>query len=90
MTQITINSLQLEISGAAGHEHRVHDIVSRATEILGISLGERWREATRPFTRLDAILVPALDVDLDHTGDEQVARQIAGACFAALAPHLKV
>jgi hypothetical protein len=91
MTDITIGSLQLEISDAAGHQHRIQPIVTRAATVLAGHLSARDQVESRSprSVYLDAIIAPALSIDLNHTSDEQAARQIAGAWFEALAPHLK-
>jgi hypothetical protein len=90
MPDITIGSLRLEIADAAGHEHRAHDIALRATKIFATRLGEKCREAAGlpRAVCLDAIMAPALNLDLNRTSDEQAAGQIAGAWLEALAPHL--
>jgi hypothetical protein len=91
MPDLTIALLQLHIEGATGHEHRVQPIARRAATVLGEHLSAWYGAASqlRPSVRLEAITAPALSVDLNHTSDEQAARQIAGAWLEALALHLK-
>ena len=89
MPDITIASLRLQISGAAGHEHRMHDIVVRAASIFGAHLGDRYRNATGAPRALhvDTVSAPVLDLDLNNISDNEAAMHIAQAWLGAKALH---
>jgi hypothetical protein len=92
MVDLTIGSLQLQVQNAAGHEHRMHGIAQRAAAIFGERLGERHRMADGlpRNLHLDAATAPALELDLNHTSDDEAASQVASAWLDAHALRLGV
>jgi hypothetical protein len=92
MVDLTIESLQLQVQNAAGHEHRMHDIAQRAATIFGERLGERYRRADGvPVNlHLDAVTAPVLQLDLNHISDDEAASQVASAWLNAHALRLRV
>lgn len=89
---IRIESLRLEISDAAGNEHRIAPIARRAAELLAERL-EQQQSATgagRASAEIESVSAGALSLDLSRTTDEQAAHDIAAAWLDALAVHLEV
>jgi hypothetical protein len=88
--KLDISRLVVNFENAHGHEHRIYDITSRAATTFVKQVEARLAisdNVPRSLT-LDRLTASAVSLDLNHTGDEQVATQIAGAWLEALAPHL--
>jgi hypothetical protein len=89
--KLEISRLVVSFENAHGHEHRIHGIAARAAAAFAEHVEPRLA-ASDSLVRsndIEVLAAPALAVDLDRTSDEQLARQIAGAWFAAVGPHLK-
>jgi hypothetical protein len=86
-----IDRLQLEITGAAGHEHRIGGIAQRAAELFAeqIDLGYS-SQGGGPSRQIQSVTARPVGLDLSRTSDEQAARSIAGAWMEALALRLKI
>lgn len=87
MLDLKIDRLNLNIEDAAGHEHRIRTITSRALGILADRLGERWAtEQHMPDTKnIEKLSVPPINLSLNQMSDEQAANYIANALLEALA-----
>ena len=92
MVDLTINSLRLQVSNAAGYEHRIGGIARRAATILGERLNERYAAAGDgpPLRHIDAVVAPALQLNLGHFSDGEAAERIASAWFDAHLRHLGI
>jgi hypothetical protein len=92
MVNLTIDSLQLQVQKAAGHEHRLHGIAQRAASILGQRLSERYRTAEEApdALHLDVVTAPVLQLDLNHISDDEAAGHVANAWLDAHALRLRV
>jgi len=91
MFDLNVSRLALSVANCAGHEHRLRPIAARAAAILGERLSG-FQPSSDPAPRklqVDAVIAPRLSLDLNKTSDEQVAKQIAGAWFEAVARHLE-
>jgi hypothetical protein len=87
---LRIESLRVEITDAAGHEHRIPPIARRAAELLAERLEQqRDSDAGRASTEIESVSARALSLDLGTTTDEQAANDIAAAWLDALAVHLE-
>ena len=89
MLDLKIESLRIDMGNAAGHEHRMHRIASRAAAIFGERLGERVKDSTGA-AEVEGLNARPVDVNLNHTSDEQAARAIAESWLEALALRLKI
>lgn len=90
--KLEVSRLVVNFENAHGHEHRIHAIASRAATAFAEHVEPRLAASDSLPRSLDveALEAPAVSLDLNHTSDEQAARQIADAWFDALALHLKV
>jgi hypothetical protein len=86
---IDIESLRLDIDGAAGHEHRIRPIASQAAEILAARLQEaQERGLARRGHEAPRLSAGSVQVDLSRTSNEAAARSIAAAWMNALTVRL--
>ena len=87
---LTIDHLDLEITGAAIQEQRVREIAARAMERLGELAGERWAVAEQlSATRsIDRLAVTPVDLDIGRMTDEAAAEAIARAILDATTARL--
>ena len=83
MLDVKIGCLRIEMEGAAGHEHRVRPIASRAAQILA----QRLQEQTGSYS-LEGMQAPAVSLDLNSSTDEDAARAIANSWLQAVAMRL--
>ncbi|HUZ03393.1 MAG TPA: hypothetical protein VMU89_23865 [Thermomicrobiaceae bacterium] len=92
MLELSIGQLDLELSGAAGQEHRVRDLTARALERLGELVGERWAVEQRlSVTRsVDRLAVAPVGLDLARMSDEAAADALARAMLDALTARLGI
>jgi hypothetical protein len=92
MLDLTIERLNLNIENAAGHEHRIRPIATRAFDILADRLGERWTAGPRmpAMTNRERLSVPPISLSLNQLSDEQAANYIAKTVLEALALKLGV
>jgi len=88
MLDLKIDRLQLNITNAAGHEHRLQPITMLALDLLADRLDERQWSMQR--TILDHLNAPAVSLDLHCMSDAEAAQTIADAWLAALALKLRV
>ena len=88
MLDLTIDRLQLNITNAAGHEHRLQPIVLRAVGLLADGLDERrW---SGQDSRMGTLNTAAISLDLYRMSDAEAAQVIADAWLEALALKLRV
>lgn len=91
MLDLKVECLRIYIANAAGHEHRMHRIASRAALLFGERLGERFGEdASGAPAAVDGLQAQPVDMNLNHMSDEQAARSIADSWLEALALRLKL
>lgn len=92
MLDLKIDCLNLNIEDAAGHEHRIRPITTRAFGLLADRLGERWATGQRtPDTKnIGRLNVPPIRLSLNQVSDEQAANYIANAVLEALALKIGV
>jgi hypothetical protein len=88
MFDLTIDRLQLNITNAAGHEHRLQPIALLALDLLAKRLDEHQGSGQR--TSIDNLNAPAVSLDLNRMSDTQVAQAIADAWLEVLALKLRV
>jgi hypothetical protein len=86
---LKIEALRINIAGASGHEHRMDQIASRAAAIFGERLSERLSDASEPQW-VKTLEARPINLNLNATGNEQAARDIADAWLEALALKLKL
>ena len=83
MIDLKIERLRLNISNAAGHEHRIRPIALRAVALLAKRLdGPGALEV--PRERWDTIAARPIDLHLNAMSNEQAAEGIATAWANAL------
>jgi hypothetical protein len=91
MLDLRIESLRIDMSDASGHEHRIHEIASRAALIFGERLSERFGEnPSLSPAAVDGLQAKPVEMNLNHTSDERAARSIADSWLEALALRLKL
>jgi hypothetical protein len=92
MLDLKIDRLNLNIEDAAGHEHRIRPITTRAFAIIADRLGERWavREQMPDMKNIESLSVPPLSLSLNQVSDEQASDYIAKTVLEALALKLGV
>jgi hypothetical protein len=84
MTDLSIDRLNLQITGASGQEHRVHAIVQRATVLLGERLVQLAPELPTAGATIPEIAAEPVALDLSRTDDESCACQIADSVLHAV------
>lgn len=83
MLDLRIEQLRLNITNAAGHEHRLQPITLHALSLLAEALDERrWSAQQASVDRLDT---PAVSLDLNRMSDTEAAQTLAEAWLSALA-----
>jgi len=90
--ELKIDRLHVNISVAAGHEHRISPIVSRAAALLAERLAERWSTSQRSAAAsgsMESIAAGPVGLDMARTSNEQAAEDIAGAMLEALAMKVR-
>jgi hypothetical protein len=90
MIDIKVDALQINLTGAEGHEHRIRPVATRAAAIFAerveVYCGEdRGASSSR---KVDSVNAGPLNVDLTSLTDEQAAQSIAKAWLDALALSL--
>jgi hypothetical protein len=88
--ELRIELLNLDISDAAGHEHRIQPIAQRTADVLASLLEEQASGAGRESAEIESVSAPAVSLDLGRTTDQQAANEIAAACLDALAVLLEI
>jgi hypothetical protein len=86
MSELAIERLNLQISNAAGHEHRVQNIAEQAAVIIGeelVSLG-RGIPGSSQSTTVDALAPQPVAVDLNRMDNESCARALADSVMNAI------
>ncbi|HEV2962504.1 MAG TPA: hypothetical protein VG649_11805 [Candidatus Angelobacter sp.] len=84
MLDIKIDSLRINMENAAGYEHRIRPIATRAAAILADRLGDYGGAR-----EVDSLQASPVNVNLGTASDEEAARKIADAWLEALALKLK-
>ena len=92
MLELNVDRLEIQITGAGGHEQRVREIAARAMERLGELAGERWAVAEQlSATRsIDRLAVTPVDLDIGRMTDEAAAEAIARAILDATTARLGI
>lgn len=88
MFDLTIDRLQLNITNAVGHEHRLQPIALLALDLLADRLDEHQGRGQR--TSINNLDVPAVRLDLNRMSDAEAAQIIADAWLDALVLKLSV
>ena len=91
MTKLSINTLQLNLQNAAGHEHRVSAIARRATTLFAEQVSRRVSAGTSraESVRLQCLSAVPLQVELGSMSNEQAATALDGAWLQAVSLTLK-
>jgi hypothetical protein len=91
MLDIKIDALQINMEGAAGHEHRIRPIAARAAAIFAERLDDYCAEASglSGTRRLDSVNAAQVDANLNTMTDEQAANSIARSWLDAIALKLR-
>lgn len=91
MTEVEIGKLVLRLEDAPGRAHRIQPIALRASTLFAELLDVRLRKGQAARSaQVPVINSPPLRVNLDATGDEEIARRIADAWLDALSLHLRI
>ncbi len=87
--RVTVDRLRLNLTGAAGHEHRVRPITRRALEQLCVRLRDdlRFLSGGPGDLLLERLTVPPLTADLDTLSDEAAAERVSVAVYTAIRAH---
>jgi hypothetical protein len=85
MTDLDIERIHLQISNAAGQEHRVQGITAMAMAMIGEELVELGRGATGSEPkRVDSLASQPVTVDLQQGDDVTCARAMAMSVMQAI------
>ena len=89
--ELEIEDLQIAFDGAADQQHRVAGISRRAMAILEevVSQNLLQLEVGAGGRSLPRVRAKPVEVDLTQSGDDQVARLVAQAIYAALLEQLR-
>jgi hypothetical protein len=88
MFDLNIDRLQLNITNAAGHEHRLQPIALLALDLLANGLDQsRW---SGQGGRIDQLNAPGVSLDLSRMSETEASQAIADAWLEALALKLRV
>ena len=92
MLELKIDLVNLNIANAAGHEHRVRNITSRAMALLAEGLDERAGAASLMpgVWRVNDLTLRPVNLNLGGMSDEQAASALASALLEALALKLEI
>jgi hypothetical protein len=83
---VSFECLRINIDSAAGQEHRLHQIATRAAAIFGERLSERLIRWDRPESAAIGVIdAGPVDMNLHTCGDEEAAGSIANAWLDAFA-----
>jgi hypothetical protein len=90
MLDLNIDSLSLNITNAAGHEHRIRPIVTRAAAIFAEKAEGYYAEDPAPYNSkiLNSLSAEPVNVNLHSMTDEHAAQSIARSWLQALALKL--
>jgi hypothetical protein len=90
MLDLNIDSLSLNITNAAGHEHRIRPIVARAAAIFAEKAEGYYAENPAPYgsRTLNNLNAEPVNVNLGAMTDEHAAQNIARSWLQALALKL--
>ena len=85
MTDLNIERLNLQITNAAGQEHRIQGITAMAMTMIGEELVQLGRGATgiEP-KRVESLASQPISVDLQHSDDATCARAMAVTVMQAI------
>ncbi len=87
---LQIDLLKLNIVTALGQQHRIQPIALLAATILAERIEQHLgADAGAAPRTIDAMVAPALTIDMNRTSDTDAASNIADALFAALLPNLE-
>jgi len=85
MTELNIERIHLQISNAAGQEHRVQGITAMAMAMIGEELVELEKGATGSDSkRVDSIASEPVSVDFQQSDDATCARAMAISVMQAI------
>jgi hypothetical protein len=85
MTDLNIERIHLQISNAAGQEHRVQGITAMAMAMIGEELVELGKLVKgSDSTRVDSLAAQSLSVDLQQSDDAACARAMAVSVMQAI------
>jgi hypothetical protein len=85
MTDLNIERIHLQISNAAGQEHRIQGITTMAMAMIGEELVEFGKGATGSDSRrVDSLASEPVSVDLLHSDDVNCARAMAISVMQAI------
>jgi len=84
---LQIDQLRLTLLNAAGHEHRISLIATRAAELLAGRIEKRPALGNPAFGNHEKASA-SLNLNLDAADDEQAAIAIADACLEAITLRL--
>ena len=87
---LNIECLRISIDGASGHEHRIHEIASRAAVIFGERLSQLTESGGVKPAMAGSVTAQPVSMDLKTSTNEQAAGNIANAWLEALALKLKI
>ncbi len=91
MPEVEIETLNVAIWNASGHEHRVGGIAGRAASIFSVRLSRQLEGGTAQPKSIDDVGAAApLQFDLRSISDEQAANEIASAWLEAVRLRLKL
>ena len=91
MLDLKIDLLSLNLANAAGHEHRIQSIATRAAALFAERLEERWANSNGPSgaAALEDIAASPVSINLASMSDQEAANKIASVWLEALALRLK-
>jgi hypothetical protein len=84
MIDLSIDRLNVQIIGAAGHEHRVHAISQRAAVLLAQRLDELRLDTPASETAIPAVAAAPVPLDLARKDDETCAFLLADSMLNAV------
>jgi hypothetical protein len=85
LSELAIERLNLQISNASGHEHRVQSIAELAAALIGeeLVLFGRNLASSRP-TALNTLTPQPVSLDLNRMDNESCARALADSVMSAI------
>lgn len=85
MTDLNIERINLQISNAAGHEHRIQAITALAMAMIGEELVELGRNGSMKKPEMvEAMAAPPMSLDLQRTDDASCARAMADTVLTSI------
>ena len=85
MTDLNIERIHLQISNAAGQEHRIQGITAMAMAMIGEELVQLGRGATAQEPKqIESLTAEPVSVDLQRSDDATCARAMAISVMQAI------